>query len=154
MRVDAAKLLAAVLLLGAFPPAGRAQLESVHLTGPATKLFSVTYFEPPHDQQMKVRLSCAESAPLPGSLFEVKKLTVEQFNIAGKLQALVEAPQCVYAPLDGEANSAGHLSATLGDGRIRVEGDGFAWRQSDNSLDISNNVSTLVKTGSWKPTTP
>ena len=72
----------------------------------------------------------------------------------GKLQAVVEAPECVYAPLDGEANSADHLRLKLLEGRITVEGDGFFWRQSDNSLDISNNVFTLVKTGTWKPFTP
>lgn len=154
MSLDTAKLLLAVLVLGTAPLAGQTEREPFHLTGPATKLFSVTYFEPPHDRQVKVRLSGAEMVPLQGSRFAVKQLSVEQFNIAGKLQAVVEAPECVYAPLDGEANSADHLRLKLLEGRITVEGDGFFWRQSDNSLDISNNVFTLVKTGTWKPFTP
>jgi hypothetical protein len=153
-RLATAKLLVAVLAVGSFPRAGQTQLESIHLTGPATKLLSVTYWDPPNDRQVRVRLSGAEMVPLPNSQFNVKQLAVEQFTTAGKLQAVVEAPQCVYAPFDGVASSPGHLRLRLMDGRITVDGDGFIWRQSDNSLDISNNVSTLVKTGTWKPFTP
>jgi hypothetical protein len=55
------------------------------------------------------------------------------------------------------ASSAGHLRLKLQDGQITIEGDGFFLRQSDSSqysLDISNNVSTLIKTGTWKPFAP
>ena len=45
------------------------------------------------------------------------------------------------------ANSAGHLQLNLNGDRIHIEGDGFSWRQSDNSLVISNNVYTVIKTG-------
>lgn len=144
----------AALLLAAGPRTGQTQLDSVHLTGPATKLLSVTYFEPPDDQKVKVRLSGAEMVPLPNSLFDVKQLTVEQFSLGGKVQARVMAPECQYAPLDAQASSAGHLHLELGDGRITVEGDGFFWRQNDNSLDISNNVITLIRSGTWKFLTP
>jgi hypothetical protein len=67
---------------------------------------------------------------------------------------VVEAPECLYAPLDGVASSAGHLRLTLGEDKIRIEGDGFFWRQSDNSLAISNNVYTVIKTGAWKLSAP
>ena len=154
MSSNRIQLLVAALTLGAFPQAGQTQLESVHLSGPATKLYSVTYQDPPHDQRIKVRLSGAEMVPLSGTLFDVKQLKVEQFSTAGKLQAVVEAPQCVYAPWDGEARSPGHLHLSLAEGRIMIEGDGFYWRQSDNSLDISNHVSIIFKTGAGKPLMP
>jgi hypothetical protein len=40
------------------------------------------------------------------------------------------------------------------DGQIRTDGDGFLWQQADNSLTISNNVHTVIKTGSLKMTLP
>ena len=154
MSMNTPKLVVVALGLCFLPSAGRTQLESVPLAGPATKLSSVTYCDPPHEQQIKLRLSGAQMLPLPGTLFDVKQLTVEQFNPEGKLQAVVEAPQCIYAPLDGVASSSGHLQLKLMGDRIHVEGDGFLWRQSDNSLAISNNVSTVIKTGAWSLTTP
>ena len=154
MSLDQKRLVAAALAVCFLPGAGHTQLQSVPLTGPATRLSSVTYFEPPNEQQIKLRLSGAEMAPLPGTLFDVKQLTVEQFNPNGKLQAVVEAPECIYAPLDGVASSAGHLKLKLMGDRIHVEGDGFLWRQADNSLAISNHVSTVIKTGTWMLSPP
>jgi hypothetical protein len=142
------------LALCAVVMAARAQLRNIPLGGSASKLSSVVYFKPPNDQQIQLRLSGAEMSPLPGTLFDVKQLTVEEFSLAGKLQAVVEAPQCIYAPWDGVANSPGHLQLRLQEDRIHVEGDGFEWRQKDNSLVISNNVSTIIKTGTWSLTAP
>jgi hypothetical protein len=118
--------------------------------GYATNFSSMTYFEPPNEQQVKIRLSGAEASPLPGTLFDLKKMKVEKFGADGKLEAVVLAPQCIYAPLDGVATSAGHLELQSGDGKFRVEGDGFMWRQDDLSLVISNNVRTVIKTGTLK----
>jgi hypothetical protein len=112
--------------------------------GHATDFTSESYFEPPHEQQVKMRLSGAEASPLPGGLLEVKQLRVETFNTSGKSQALVRAPQCTYAPLDGVASSAGHLELQTGDGKLHVEGDGFLWRQNESVLTISNHVRTTI----------
>ena len=112
--------------------------------GHATDFTSESYFEPPHDQQVKLRLSGAEASPMPGGLLEVKQLRVETFNEAGKLEIVVRAPQCTYAPLDGEARSAGRLEMQTGDGKFRVEGEGFLWRQNASSLTISNRVRTTI----------
>ena len=38
--------------------------------------------------------------------------------------------------------------------KLRLEGDGYLWRESDNSLTISNNVSAVLKTGAWKMKMP
>ena len=32
-----------------------------------------------------------------------------------------------------------------GDGKFRVEGDGFLWRQNDSFLTISNHVHTVIE---------
>jgi hypothetical protein len=120
---------------------GRAQSTPV---GHATDFTSESYFEPPHEQQVKLRLSGGEASPLPGGLLEVKKLRVETFNETGKPEVIVRAPQCTYAPLDGVASSAGQLELQTGDGRFRVAGEGFLWRQSASSLTISNRVRTVI----------
>jgi hypothetical protein len=112
--------------------------------GHATDFTSESYFEPPHEQQVKMRLSGAEASPLPGGLLEVKQLRVETFNTSGKSEAVVRAPLCTYAPLDGVASSAGHLELQTGDGKLHVEGDGFLWRQNESVLTISNHVVTTI----------
>lgn len=122
--------------------------------GHATDFVSNTYFEPPHEQQVKMRLSGAEASPLPGGMLDVKQLRIEVFAVDGKLEATIRAPQCAYALMDGFASSAGHLEMETSDGKIRTEGDGFLWRQSDNSLTISNNVYTVIKAGIWKMSLP
>jgi len=118
--------------------------------GYATNFSSVAYFEPPNEQQVKIRLSGTEATPLPGTLFDLKKMKVEKFGTDGRLAAVVLAPQCIYAPLDGVATSTGHLELQSGDGKFHVEGDGFLWLQNESSLVISNHVRTVINTGTFK----
>ena len=92
------KLMVATLVLYGLPREGQTQLQSVPLAGPGSRLSSVMYYDPPNEQRVKLRLGGAEMSPLPGTLFDVKQLTVEQFSLAGRLVAVVEAPQCIYAP--------------------------------------------------------
>ena len=110
----------------------------------ATDFTSSQYFEPPHGQQVKMKLSGAEALPLPGGLLDVRQLRVETFSTDGKTEVVVRAPQCNYAPLDGVANSTGHIELQSGDGKFHVEGDGFLWRQNVSSLTISNRVRTRI----------
>jgi len=110
----------------------------------ASDFTSVEYFEAPHQQQMKSRLSGAEAQPLAGGLLAIKKLKLETFNTNGSPAMIVEAPECVYDTLNGVANSPGHLQLRTGDGVFRVEGEGFLWRQGDSSLTISNQVQTVI----------
>ena len=129
----------------ALSPAAHPQ-EQVPPLGYATNFSSVAYFEPPHEQQVKLKLSGTEALPLPGTLFDLKQMKIEKFNLNGKLEAVAEAPQCTYAPLDGVASSPGPVKFMSGDGKFRVEGDGFRWQQSDSSLVISNHVRTVIRT--------
>ncbi len=140
----AAKTILAVGAVLFFLVSGYGQVQSVPV-GRATDFTSDAYFEAPHEQQVKVRLSGTEAAPLPGGLLDVKKLKVETFNTAGRPELVVRAPHCTYAPLDGVASSAGHLELQSGDGKFRVEGDGFLWRQNESSLTISNRVRTVIE---------
>ena len=137
-------LIAVVALLFTAVPHGRAQQN-----GPqhASDFTSTEYYEPPHQQQIKSIMSGAEALPQPGGLLIIKQLKLETFNLDGKLELTVIAPECIYDTLNGVANSAGHLQVRTGDGKIRTDGDGFLWRQSEQKLNISNNVCTVIENG-------
>jgi hypothetical protein len=153
-RLDSRKLrsVAAVALgLLALVPGEYAQTT---VLGHATDFTSDQYFEPPNEQKVHMRLSGASASPLPQSALDITDLKIETFDLNGKTEAVLHAPQCTYWVLDGIASSAGHLELQTGDGKMDITGDGFLWRQSDNSLTISNHVHTVIKTGSFKLTAP
>ena len=144
MNLNAAKIClaagAALWLLA--EPGGRAQ-EKLPV-GHGQDFTTESYFEPPHDRQIKMRLSGAEVTSLPGSLEDIRQMRLETFGVDGKLAMVVRAPQCTFAPFDGLANSPGHIELQTGDGKFRVEGEGFMWRQNEQFLTISNRVRTVI----------
>jgi hypothetical protein len=135
-------ILAALAALGFFAAAVRAQQ---NVAGHANNFSSVEYFEPPHQQQMKSRLSGTEAQPQAGGLLVITDLKLEIFDTNGVREVVIKAPHCVYDTKSGSANSPGHLRLETGDGNSHVEGDGFLWRQTNSFLTISNNVRTLVE---------
>jgi len=154
MKSGAKKLVAAAVLLSflLLAAAARAQLLPA---GSGTNLSSVMYYEPPNEQHVEMRLSGSEMSPLPGvALYNVKKLKIERFGLDGRLVAVAQSPDCVYAPLDGVASSPGHLDLLLGEGKIHLQGEGFLWQQNEQSLVVSNQVRTVIKMGTWKLATP
>lgn len=52
--------------------------------GHASDFTSSQYFEPPHEQLVKMKLSGAEALPLPGGALDVRQLRVETFGLDGK----------------------------------------------------------------------
>jgi len=143
LRLNSARrILSVFMAAGLLAGAVRAQQ---NLAGRANNFSSVEYFEPPHQRQMKSRLSGAEAQPQAGGLLAIKDLKLEMFNTNGAPEMVVKAPHCVYDTKRGEANSPGHLRLETGDGDSHIEGDGFLWRQSSSLLTISNNVRTVVE---------
>ena len=134
-------LLIAGMILFLTIPDARTQPEGIQH---ASNFSSVEYFEPPHQQQMKSRLSGTVAQPEPGGILIIKQLKLETFTEDGKSETIVNAPECIYDTFNRVASSAGHLTAQTGDGKFHVEGDGFLWRQSDSFLIISNNVQTVI----------
>ena len=114
----------------------------------ASDFTSVEYYPPPNEQQVKSRLSGAEAQPLSGGLLAIKQLKLEVFKPNGDPEIVVNAPECIYNQFEGTASSAGRLEVQTGDSRIRVEGEGFSWRQNDSFLTISNQVRTVIRMGS------
>ena len=115
--------------------------------GRASGFNSVEYYAPPDQTRVKSRMSGAEAQPLTGGLLVIKQLKMETYGTNGSPQVVVEAPECIYDTSRGMANSAGHLQLRNGDGKIRIEGDGFLWRQNDSFLTLSNNVHMEIETG-------
>ena len=139
--------------LFAIVPGVRAQPNGVQH---ASDFTSVEYYGSTNQQQqIKSILSGAEALPQPGGLLIIKQLKLEMFYPDGRLEWVVNAPECVYDTFKGVANSPGHLEVQTGDGKFRVEGnEGFLWRQSDNFLTISNNQRTVIENGAKMNTKP
>jgi hypothetical protein len=135
-------LLAGAVWLAAAGSAVRAQQ-----SGRATDFTTTEYYEAPHQRQVKIILSGAEALPQLGGRLIIKQLKLQTFALDGKLEMVVTAPDCIYDTLGGTARSAGPLQLQTGDGKFRVEGEGFLWRQTNNSLTISNQVRTRIDGG-------
>jgi hypothetical protein len=144
-------LIAGVAWLFTTVSNGRAQQNGVQH---ASDFTSTEYYEPPHQQQIKSIMSGAEALPQSGGLLIIKQLKLETFNLDGKLEFTIMAPECIYDTLKGVANSPGHLQVRTGDGKILTEGNGFLWRQSDQKLTISNNVCSVIENGANINTKP
>jgi hypothetical protein len=128
---------------------GPAQLDTV---GHANDFTSVEYYGATNQLQIKSRLSGAEASPQPGGLLVIKGLKLETFDVKGKPEIVVTAPECVYDTQNGVASSPGRLQLQTGDGKYRIEGEGFLWRRNDSFLIISNRVQTVIETVSEKKT--
>ena len=123
----------------------------------ASEFSSEQYFDPPNETNLKMRFTGSALAPLPGGLQEVRQVRIELFNTNGLTRVVAEAPQCELSPFDGVASSAGKLEMRSGDGKFRLTGDGFLFRQNEltnemtpmngMTLTISNHVHTVLKVG-------
>jgi hypothetical protein len=144
MKIKGAQriLIAGAVLFLAAVSNERAQQNGVRH---ASDFTSVEYFEPPHQQQMKSRLSGVEAQPLAGGLLLIKQFKLETFTVDGKPELIVEAPSCTYDTSHATASSPGPLQVRTGDGKFRVAGDGFLWRQTNSFLTISNNVHSVIE---------
>jgi len=116
-------------------------------SGHATDFTTTYYFEPPHQQQIKSILSGAEAQPQSGGLLVIKQLKLRTFDLNGRLNKIVTAPECIYDTMSGTASSGGPLHLQNGDGTFSVEGEGFLWRQTNSLLTISNQVLTRIEAG-------
>lgn len=154
-RVTCHLPLVTVLLLAGCGKSGDGNGGTPQPKIPAKSNFtSVEYYPAPNQTRVKTRLTGADAQPLAGGLLVIQQLKLESVNTNGNTQAVVEAPECIYDTQNHTANSAGHLRLQNGDGKIRLEGDGFLWRQDDSFLTISNHVHTVIESRIWRMNAP
>jgi hypothetical protein len=116
------------------------------MSNTVVKDFSVPEsFDPPHEKQLKSLLQGAEAEPQSGGLILIRRLKLQSFTETGETQMVVLAPQCVFDTTQHTVNSAGHLDARSGDGRLFIEGEGFLFQQTNLNLIISNRVHTIIR---------
>jgi hypothetical protein len=137
--------MAAILLFMAAVSIRAQQIPAGGIGGSATDFSSVEYYPTPYQQQIKSRMSGAEADPIEGGLLLIRQLKLEAFDKDGKIQFIVTAPECVYDPMKGVANSTGELHMRTGDEQVQVDGKGFLWRQEASLLTISNQVQTVIE---------
>ena len=141
-------LAAMIFFIAAWPDRAQ-QIPPAHATSFSTDM----YFEAPFEDRVKMRLSGAESLPLPGGFLDVKNMKVETYYTNGAVQLVAESPQCTLRYADQIADSPGHLEMRSGDGKIHVAGDGFLFvmKQDAMSLTLSNHVHTVIQLQLLKP---
>jgi lipopolysaccharide export system protein LptA len=113
--------------------------------------FAVADFYPAPNQRVKrYIITGTEGIPQPGNTVLVKGLKIQTFPLNGPPgvpEMILEAPQCILDQNTGIANSPGHMQVRSGDGKLRLEGDGFLFHQdkTNMSLTLSNHVHTTIE---------
>jgi len=126
-------------------------------TNSTTKVkdFSVPeYYDPPHEMQMKTLLQGAQAEPGAEGLILITDVKLKRYAEDGQLQMLVEAPQCVFDSARRAVSSPGPLRVRSADGRLKLEGEGFLWLQTNSNLIISNRVWTVIRNAPAKAPKP
>ncbi|MCX8107875.1 MAG: hypothetical protein N3G20_03635, partial [Verrucomicrobiae bacterium] len=72
---------------------------------------------------------------------------VDYKDAIGQTNLVVLGTNCLYDFRSKTAVSSDLIRITTGDGRLRLEGMGFIWYQTNNNLVVSNDVHTIVQKG-------
>jgi len=132
-----------LLLLGWFALEGR--LPAQFTQGMKINNFSASDpYPPPNYRQMRYVVTGAEGRPQADKTFLLTQLKLRTFRPNGELEMVVEAPDCVFDDKARTAGSPGRLVLQSGDGRLRVEGQGFRCRLDTKTLVISNDVTATI----------
>jgi lipopolysaccharide export system protein LptA len=75
----------------------------------------------------------------------IKGLRLINVREDGVTNLVAEAKRCKYSDADRCVTSDDDLQIKSGDGKLFIEGRGFLWRQTNQSLVISNQVHTLIR---------
>ncbi|MFO1511461.1 MAG: hypothetical protein U1F83_00865 [Verrucomicrobiota bacterium] len=108
--------------------------------------FSASYpFPPPNYKQMCYVVTGAEGRPQPDGKILLTRVKLQTFRVNGDSEMIVEAPECIFDDKARTAGSAGKLFLQSGDGKLRVEGDGFGCQLAGKTLVISNHVQAVIQ---------
>lgn len=101
---------------------------------------------PDYDSEGKLRSSVfgKEARNLTGDVIPITGLRVETYDADGKVELIVEAPECLFDRKHKSARSAGRMEARSADGMFTIRGEGFQWDQASGKLVLSNQVHTTI----------
>jgi hypothetical protein len=106
------------------------------------------YFDPPHENQLRSRLTGSEAEPMAGGRFVLKRIRLESFRLDGLCEFRITAPEAIYDNARRAAYSASEVHLESGDGRLTVDGRGFLWDQTNSIVVISNDQRTILRPAS------
>jgi hypothetical protein len=114
------------------------------------------YFDPPHEYQMKSYLEGSDAENEPNGVIVIRDAKLKTFHDDGTIEMIAMAPHCVYDTREQTVSSAGPLQVQTSESGLSIwhEGVGFLWLQTNSSLRISNEVSTVISgtaTNLFKP---
>ena len=99
----------------------------------------------PNYKQMRYLVTGAEGRPQADNKVLLTGVKLETFRVNGDKEMIVEAPECIFDDKARTAGSAGKLILRSGDGKLRVEGDGFGCQLANKTLIISNNIRAVIQ---------
>ncbi len=102
------------------------------------------YFPGTNYTKLQYKLSAAQARSLPGNRQLLTNVKLQAFKLTGELELVIEVPECVYDQTNKTVGSPGPLQVQSGDGRFRIAGDGFLYRQGESRVVISNRVHATV----------
>lgn len=106
---------------------------------------SPEFYPPPHERQMKFLLEGAMARAVANGRYLVTQAKLQNFSQEGKVEMLVETPECYYTEKSRLIDSSGALKVQTGNGGFLIEGIGFLWQQTNSTLLISNQVHTIIR---------
>lgn len=104
------------------------------------------YFPGTNYTKLQHKLSAAQARSLPGNRQLLTDVKLQAFKLTGELELVIEVPECVFDQTNKTVGSPGALQVQSGDGRFRIAGDGFLYRQGESRVVISNRVHAIVET--------
>ena len=111
---------------------------------------------PEYDAQgrLKSQVNGKGVKQLPNGQMLITTLHLETYRDDGKVEMIVEAPECLYDSKLRVASSAGEMKARQAGGKYTITGEGFEWQQTNSVLIISNRAHTIINKELLKPQTP
>ena len=98
----------------------------------------------------------AEAQPVDaqGRLIALSKMQVESYLPDGRTNLVARAPTCLLDALGRTVSSTGRVEATLAQGQLFIEGQGFYLQITNLHLIISNQVRTVIRPELWQRAAP
>lgn len=126
---------------------------SAQVTVGTVEGFDASEYHPaPDNTQVRWRITGAKAEPQERASVLLTDMKLRVFGKRGEPELSVDTPQCLYDSAKRFASSPGRLKVEVNEGRFVIEGEGFLWRQTQETnwtLIISNQVAATVP----RPTT-